>query len=256
MADQRPRRYPDAHTPCALLHTSRVYRGGTVVMHRAPRDAEQMEAPKMRPMVWMFVALAVLASAPAQAQDWSGPYSGLHAGYSSVKPEFTEPVYEPAGLNPGVGGFAGGALFGYRGRRIGVEAEVGISRLGATEPSGDDGFTEFQSDWVSRARLLLNRSVGNTLLFGAVGVAAMRFYVDDAYVEPANDPALVHDPRFTTLAGWTIGAGIERAIRPRIGARIEAIYDRYGGKDLSDNPGEGRIEPSSMTIRGALVFRF
>jgi opacity protein-like surface antigen len=199
----------------------------------------------------VFVALSL------EAQPWLGPYGGVYAGYASLKPEFSEPVFDPAVVNPSVDGFAGGALLGVRGARFGVEGEIGICDLAATaHPDSDDGFTEFQAEWVSRARLTLQHSAGSTLFFVAAGATAMSLYVDDAYVDPLSPEPLVHDPSLSTLTGWTMGAGIERRMGDRIATRLEAIYDRYGGKDLAANPGEGRVDPSAMTLRAAVLIRF
>jgi outer membrane immunogenic protein len=204
----------------------------------------------------ILVFVSVFIAVSLKAQDWNGAYGGVHAGYSSVKPEFTEPVFEPDTVNPGVDGFAGGALLGYRGGILGIEGEVGIADFGTTVfAEGGDGFTQFESEWVSRIRLTMHHSSGNTLFFVAAGASAMSLYVDDAFIDDSS-PDLVHDPSLSTLTGWTIGAGVERAMRLRVSARLEAIYDRYGGKDLSPNPGEGRIEPTAMTFRAAVVFRF
>jgi opacity protein-like surface antigen len=208
-------------------------------------------------MIRTLVVIAVLASAPMEAQDTTGLFGGVHVGYSSVKPEFTEPVFAPGSLNPTVDGLTGGALLVYRSRRIGFEAEMGFADLDAMVPGdGGDGFTKFEAQWVSRARLTLSHSAGNTLFFVGGGAAAMKLYVDDAFFEDGAPDVLVHDPSLSTLTGWTIGAGMERKIRERIFARVEGIYDRYGPVDLSPNPGEGRIEPTSTTFRAAVLFRF
>jgi outer membrane immunogenic protein len=208
-------------------------------------------------MIRTFIVIAVLASAPLQAQDWNGLFGGIHAGYSSVNPEFTEPVFAAGSLSPSVDGLTGGAMLVYRSRKIGFEAEVGIADLDATVPGdGGDGFTKFEAQWVSRARLTLGHPAGNTLFFIAGGAAAMRLYVDDAFIDDGAPDVLVHDPSLSTLTGWTIGAGMERKIRERIFARVEGIYDRYGPVDLSPNPGEGRIEPTSTTFRATMLFRF
>jgi hypothetical protein len=211
----------------------------------------------MRLFVGLLATIAVLTSTPARAQDLSGLYSGLHAGYSVVKPKFTEPLFDPVGLNPAVTGLTGGGLLGYRRGKIGFEGEIGLATLAETRPGdGGDGFTKFEAEWLSRARVTLSHASGRTLFFAAAGLSAMSFFVDDAYIDDTAEEPLQHGPALATLAGWNIGAGVERSWRERLALMVEAIHDRFAGKDVFEGEGAGSVEPAGTTIRFAVVFRY
>ena len=209
---------------------------------------------------YLIPAIAMLAStttnASATEAEWDGPYVGLHAGYTAMKPDYSE-VDEPLlRANPNTDGIAGGVLAGYNmqsnGVVVGLEADFGLTSADAgANPNADNDFSAFKAKWNGHLRAKVGVPVGKTLIFAAGGLALTHLQVDD--VDEGWDEDC------STLTGFSIGGGVEHAVSDRMSMRAEYLYDKYGKKAGSidgDYVYPYRVDPSAHSLRAAVVYRF
>ncbi len=194
----------------------------------------------------------VYKAAPA-AYDWRGFYIGAHAGGIWVDGDFTA---IPGGTGSATGSsFIGGALIGYNWRLApnwiwGVEADFGFASADSATIVVGPGVVQSELQWNAHLRARLGYTMNRTVFFIAGGLAL-------AEVEqflPAG-PARVSN----TLAGYSIGAGIDHAFAARWVGRIEYLYDSFSEKNYNYVPFGGGLLASSYdshTVRGALIYRW
>jgi len=181
-------------------------------------------------IVLVGMASHVYAMGPNGSSGWTGPYIGAFAGYSWIDLKYTEPDFSGFDRNPNIKGLSGGPLLGCNflldSILLGVEADAGWGNLTEGADSGSpNNYSAFDIDWNAHIRARLGLVYGPALFYVAGGLALAGVTVDD--VDPNWGKA------DATQVGWTIGPGIEYAIINNLHARIEYLYDDYGGKDYS-----------------------
>ena len=187
--------------------------------------------------------LTPVPAAPAEvAYDWSGFYFGGHLGYGRGTAKST--IYDPVAANSA--NSFGGMFLGFQGgynvvlpSRIfaGVEADLSFanfyadSRI-ATRESGARTVTD-DIDYIGRVRGRLGYAFDRWTVYGTGGFAWSQSRVFDVPgVSRDEDKAL----RMRT--GWVAGAGAELAIAPQWSARLEYLYDDFGGINASFPSGD------------------
>lgn len=205
---------------------------------------------------------ALAMSAPAYADDWTGFYVGLHAGYgfgeNRVADDNPTLFYEiePAGL------IAGGQL-GYNHQFgsfvIGIEADGTLGDLDeSTEPSDPSGAFDvatIEIDYLASVRLRAGYATESTLFYvtGGVGFAAWtdRNFIGGLEFGSGAD----HD-----RTGWTAGVGVEYAVDANWSAKLEYLH--YGFDEEIQPPsafwyiGSDYFETSFDTVKVGLNYRF
>jgi outer membrane immunogenic protein len=178
---------------------------------------------------------------------WAGFYVGAHVGYGWSSIEWQEGML--AGTQDGEGLLAGGQIgFNLQSGRVvyGLEADATASWM-----EGGNAASGHSVEWLYsvRARLGLATS-DNRWLFYITGGAAW------ANVDYSN----VAGSGFSdTHFGWVAGAGIERALTPKVTARLEYLY--YDFDSLSSPPGAlgvgtSELDPTVKTVRFGVNFKF
>lgn len=201
----------------------------------------------------------VAHAAPADVRssfNWSGAYIGAFAGYSWVNLDYHEPDFPGFDRNPDINGIAGGALSGYNHRfesiLLGIEADAGLGDLDeGPDASALNNYSAYDIDWNAHVRARFGFVSGSTLLYVAGGLALAKVTVDD------TDPNWGEDDG--THVGWTVGAGIEHAMTKNLRARVEYLYDDYGGKDYSITGSytyRSNVDLTANTIRVGLSYQF
>jgi outer membrane immunogenic protein len=180
--------------------------------------------------------------------SWTGLYVGAHAGYGWSDVEWQDGAFSAS--HDGSGWLAGGQA-GYNlqaGRFVyGVEADVSSGWI----DGGGDGCCGHSVDWLYSVRGRLGlASIDNRWLFYATGGAAW------ADVEYRSAGFSGHSE---TQMGWVAGGGIERALTPRLTARVEYLY--YDFDSVTAPPGAlgagaTDIDPTMHTVRFGLNFKF
>ena len=189
---------------------------------------------------------------------WSGPYVGVHAGYTSLKPDYSEPVVpnEPRSVNPNANGIGGGVLAGYNIQTNGIvagwEADFGLANANAdANPNLFNDYSAFDLKWNSHLRARVGYPVGKTMIFAAGGLALARIGVDDV------DAAWGEQTK--TYVGFTLGGGVEHAVTKNLSIRAEYLFDKYGKKEGGIG-GEYHynfdVNPSTHNARAAVAYRF
>ena len=180
--------------------------------------------------------------------SWTGFYVGLNAGYGFGDSDWTS----PSSSNSPEGALVGGTV-GYNfqtGRWVwGVEADIAWSDMNDDAPCGA-GTCTTENDWLGTVRGRIGYAGWNRWLPYITGGLAI------GEVE-ANNSALssVSDTR----VGWTIGGGVEYALRTRWTVKLEYLYVDLGELDCSTTCGTTASSDVSFTanvVRAGLNYRF
>ncbi len=222
-------------------------------------------------------AAAVLASPAAHADEvkWDGGYVGIHVGgqfatgHMSLVPGGYDTVFGPgskpeASMSPD--GFAGGALAGYMFRvgsaaLVGAELDIAGSTAKDTQitsaTAGWDATNKMKQEITGRARARIGFSKGKVMPFiaGGVSVTHVGMQLDiDCFGQHYSD----HTGK--TLTGFNVGAGFEYAMTEHLRARLEYIYDGYGGPQLATLKPDWNDRKfhnlGGSTVRAALAYAF
>jgi outer membrane immunogenic protein len=210
----------------------------------------------------LFIACLVLAA--AHAQDWSGPYTGLQAGYgwgdtsgdltntpNAHLPHFSVPY------DSGASGAIGGA-------HIGLDWQFGPWVVGAVgDAQGADigggvirSHAQFQfkttNDFDASIRARGGFTYDRLLFYGTGGLAWGSVKTQYSCPSCFNAPG----PFATTdgfRMGWTIGAGVDVAIDPRWSAGVEYRYTELGSKGFSDSTVTTSQDNNSFTFNAVTL---
>ena len=199
--------------------------------------------------------------APAPPFDWNGLYFGGHMGYGQGRVSST--VFDPgaASSDNSFGSLFLGLQAGYNvvlpsRMFVGVEADLSFANFYAdsritTRVAGVGGVTD-DIDYIGRVRGRLGYAFDRWLIYGTGGFAwsQARVFAGTA-AEPDQAKVL------TTRTGWVVGGGAELAIAPQWSARLEYLYDEFGGIS-ADFPPSTRYESSFKlhTVRLGLNRKF
>lgn len=236
-------------------------------------------------------ALAVSASATASADGgrsakdhqfdrpviWSGAYAGFHVGgrWGDYRVEGRDPAFnlEDEGFrvfsldpnNP-----IGGLQVGYSiqaGRIVlGVEADVSFGNArdeffgspdSDPESSGDDQFARVRLGPQGTLTARLGLPFGQVMPYIKGGLALTRISVNAGDLDSgAPDPA--SETRASkTLAGWTIGGGLEYAVYGNWTARAEYLFTDYRSFATTDaRGGSYQHDLDTHSVRFGLNYRF
>jgi outer membrane immunogenic protein len=195
-------------------------------------------------------------STPAPAFTWAGAYVGVHGGFASFKPNYTDTQDAPT--NPSVNGGVFGAVAGYNVQSgalvYGVDGDFGFGTNRKLSNTAVNTFSKFTMPLNGHLRGRLGYALGQTLFFVAGGAAFAAFKVDD--IDPGYG-------KFTqSRVGWTVGAGVEQALTNNWIVRGEYLYDRFGGQTSNishtspSSAYDAHIKPGMHTVRAALVYKF
>jgi outer membrane immunogenic protein len=203
----------------------------------------------------LVVCCAVLASGSVFADHLCGFYGGVHAGYSSLSPDYTEPAFNLITVDEGVDDFSGGLLGGYNRQwcnlLVGLEADFAFTDAQQTQV-GDSGspddLTVFTVDWYSHLRFRVSSTDDEWRPFFAAGLALARLSVTDVFAGAA-------DRKSSTLTGWSIGGGVDHPVAHNTVLRFEGLYDRFERDSFGRDESVGRWRPDAFTGRVALTWR-
>jgi len=189
-----------------------------------------------------------------RSYKWTGFYGGLQGGYSVSQ------IDASSGPFPGVHtqtygqtstGFLGGIHFGYNyqfGHYL-LGAEIDLEGMNhGTQNAGSLGTIRTTDiDWQSSLRARLGWVAGPWLLYGTAG-----------WVLAGGDSQLGGVSFTNNYSGWTIGAGVERAITNVASLRFEYRYIDYGTSKFSNvaSNTQDKISVYDNALRMGLSFRF
>ena len=204
---------------------------------------------------------AAMAAAPmAPAPTWTGFYVGLNAGYAwghsdpslianvTVEPfGFIGTTGAPPSLSPR--GFIGGGQAGYNWQSgqwvfggeidfsgLDAKADATVSPFFVGKSSRNIVTWSSRYDWLFTARLRGGFLVAPTWLVYVTGGLAVTHVHDSASCSPLpsggtcgdfNGGTVLNWSGSDTLAGGTIGGGIETMLAPNWTARVEYLYAKF-----------------------------
>lgn len=178
----------------------------------------------------LVVTLVGTATAPASAQIFAGPYVGAQAGWNQNKIGDVEADIGTAQIAQSRDAATLGIFAGYNVQPTGG---VVLSAEGAVNFGLDDDITSSSKDATATINPEYGFDLGlragylvtdKTLVYARGGYENIRVKISmDDNDGPRRDKA--------NLDGWSIGAGIERAIIDRISARLEYRYSDLGSND-------------------------
>jgi opacity protein-like surface antigen len=200
-------------------------------------------AADMAPSIPIYQPPAPL---PAPVWNWTGGYAGMHVGGLWGDTRFSDPfgasIYGDDVATPG---FLGGVQFGYNWQAphtrwvLGVEAD-----LSALSSTGTNTCLAYSGNFLSancrsrpNASTTLTARIGyaidpekRTLLYLKGGFAAVHDNIDAAtnVVSPTLETA-----SSIWMLGWTVGAGVERALTPAWSLRLEYDFLTLGRTSIA-----------------------
>jgi opacity protein-like surface antigen len=210
-----------------------------------------------------MLACAFALSLPAAAQDvaandWRGPYIGVHAGGAlglvDVEDPFGSSIFGDTVRTPGL---LGGGQAGYNWQHgatvYGLEADVSLADM-----DGTNTCFAYSGFYVSAncaahidALATLAGRIGWTLPFDAAtllyakgGLALEYSRVKGTTNDAAGTPTTTADG---VRAGWMLGAGAERAVSSRWTLKGEYAFLSFGGDSFSSPVGFFQPAPSVTT---------
>lgn len=197
--------------------------------------------------------LAILSDAPAAS--WEGLYMGVHFG-GAVGNIDSSDGSNSASYNFDSGDkTTGGALFGWNVQEgkflYGLEAGISIHEIKGTYTGG--ALASHHSDyvWNVEARGRFGYEVGRFLPFVAGGVVAGEFY------QSSNGGAGGFGEA-NTVFGYTVGAGVDVRVTPKIAVRTEYLYHNLNKKNysLSNTATTLSTDSDVHMARVALLYNF
>jgi outer membrane immunogenic protein len=231
------------------------------------------------PVLTGLAALTLLeiSAATAQAQDWSGAYIGVHAGYRWADVDFSAPSFDPGFPDPIVparsetyspdswivGGHAGYNFVTSGNLLLGIEADLtygdGSDSKSASIFSTDGVVTRtsrVEMNWQGTIRGRLGLINGPTLFYATVGVA----FADVEWSETATfSSGTFSVSKSDTLTGWAAGGGVEWALNRSWIARGEYLYEDLGDMSVplaGTNDVQGSLDTTAHKLRFGLSYKF
>ena len=199
------------------------------------------------------ILLALVAGRFAHAadndslDDWAGTYMGVFVGSGEVDNRLIDPDGFANWGNPGSvtrhedAGFVGGVLIGKKfdlggfSVRIELDGTIGDleSETNRLDPIGLDemAVTEFQ--WITTARVGIEKSIGSATMFATGGLAraGLENFITDIDYFRDRPPAVDPDDSFhdrSTETGWVIGLGAEVPLTGAWTIRSEWLHLDFG----------------------------
>lgn len=177
-----------------------------------------------------LAAVAALVAVPALAAPFDGPFIGVQGGWQQDRTKLSA-------TDNGIGGrtsdrnsaFTYGGQLGYD-KKISPQVVVG-GEVSLTDQTHD---TDVSDALRNNYRLNFGRTVNatarvgylvrpDTLVYARAGYSNARFDLRDTIGASAQN-----------RDGYTVGAGVEKAITSSVSARLEYNYSDYGSKSFRD----------------------
>ena len=234
------------------------------------------------------VLLVLSASGPVHAGengssfDWAGAYAGFFAGSGRVDNRLIDPAGFANWGNPGSvtrhedSGFVGGLLIGKKfdlgnmSVRIELDGTIGDleSETNQLDPVGLDETAVAEFQWITTARVGIEKSIGPATVFvtGGLALARIENSVTDIDFGADRPPAVDPDDSFrdrSTETGWVIGFGAEVPLTGAWTMRFEGLHLDFGRSGHRANHSgnnacgpDGPREPCPYRVENELdVFR-
>jgi outer membrane immunogenic protein len=203
--------------------------------------------------------LAPVYKVPSPVPAWSGFYAGLNAGYAFGDAHTALPFNGPA-VTSAYDGFIGGGQIGFNWQTgaavFGLEADIqyadvkGSEILPATTVSAANTL-----DWFGTARARAGYAFGSVLPYVTGGFAFGRNAYQFTDITTGNGAGGT-----ATHTGWTVGGGVEFAVREAWSVKLEYLHVDLGEQDtIRGVPFANEVTPISLKfdlVRAGVNYRF
>lgn len=185
--------------------------------------------------------------------SWTGGYAGVHFGYGWGDSDYTY-LFNDGELKPN--GFLGGVYAGYNFALennvvLGVDADITYNNIKKDHTISS---AEYETEllWSGAVRARAGYAIDRFLPYLAGGVAFGQ--VKNSYgITVLNSTYSDKE----TLAGWTIGAGLDYAATDNLILRVEYRYTDFGSKDFDFGGAEGvSYKLKTNDIRVGIAYKF
>ena len=179
--------------------------------------------------------------------DWAGAYAGIFAGSGQVDNRLIDPTGFANWGNPGSvtrhgdAGFVGGVLIGKKfdlgdmSVRVELDGTIGDleSETNQLDPKGLDETAVAEFQWITTARVGMEKSIGFATVFVTGGLALARIENSVTDIDYFRDkpPAMDPDDSFrdrSTETGWVVGFGAEVPLTDTWTMRFEGLHLDFG----------------------------
>ncbi len=196
---------------------------------------------------------------PVALLTWTGFYAGLNAGYAFGNADTTLPLGLPS-LSSSYDGFIGGGQIGYNWQIgaavLGFEADMQYADVKGTEliPATSVSATN-TLEWFGTARARVGYAFDRVLPYMTGGFAFGRNEYAFTDISTGNGAKAT-----ATHTGWTVGGGIEFAVRDAWSMKVEYLHVDLGSQDgVRDIPVAGQTAAFNLEfdlVRAGLNYRF
>lgn len=196
---------------------------------------------------------------PVPLFTWTGFYAGLNAGYAFGNADTILPTNIPA-LSSSYDGFVGGAQIGYNWQVgaavLGFEADMQYADIKGTDIITAVAATATNTlEWFGTARGRVGYAFDRVLPYVTGGFAFGRNEYDFTLI-PSGNPA----KGTITHTGWTVGGGVEFAIRDAWSVKAEYLHVDLGSQSgARDVLVTGELTDFNLKfdlVRAGLNYRF
>lgn len=217
------------------------------------------------------MSFANAADVDIPAYDWSGPYIGILAGYSSTDYDVTSNISNSATFNTNQSFEVDGPQLGleagwnYQSGSLvfGLAADISLldnETLSLVDVVNLDEIYVAKQDFVGTFRGKLGYSFDNVLLYATGGIAVtdaeLRY---ENYIDGTRTVLEEIDKSSETLVGFTLGGGLEFAVSENISIKAEYLYADFGKLDYvfpSAAPAAGDANLTTHTARAGISWNF
>jgi outer membrane immunogenic protein len=221
----------------------------------------------------------------ACAQNWNGPYAGVHVGYSTgtadltasglnffaprdLGKNFTSPArsenYNPEG--PLGGGHIGYNFLVQPNWLVGIEADLTAASASETVAAtflSTDGVavrtSKVHLGTQGTVRGRVGYAAGPWLVYATGGAAFVRFKWSETIVIQPPPLTTFTAGATKTLSGYAVGGGAERIVNSNLSVRVQYLYLDFGSETVplaaTSQPGQvSNISAHQVTVGGSLRF--
>lgn len=208
---------------------------------------------------------ADLAHAPATPVfSWTGNYLGVEAGYGWANSTYSDTT-NAFQASPNPRGALGGIFSGYSYEFsnhivVGLESDIGLSSIGASNVIGNFAFTPVgaRETWSTTTRARIGYAFDRFLPYVAVGSTFANVSHSVSDTRFANSGVTWSDIR----SGISVAGGLDYAITDRLIARIEYRYDDFGSMSYLGTASGGvpvylphKLSLNSSDVRVGLAYK-
>lgn len=185
--------------------------------------------------------LASFTTPAMAADDWSGGYVGVDAGYSWFEGA------DSFGNTSKLDGFLGGVHVGYNVMAeqfvFGGEIDAAILNASVVTPQN----VKFDANWIASARVRAGVTVDRVLFYATGGVSFGHLELTSQTTGTSNN---------STHTGWVAGAGVEAFLAENMTARLEYQHHDFGNETYNLGAANFQVNGKVDLVKFGVSYHF